>query len=229
MNPKDGQRYVWIPPGSFRMGCSPEDNECAADEKPAHAVTISKGFWLGQTEVTVGAYRRFTQAAGRRMPDEPNWQGRPLNQGWSNEQMPMVNVSWDDAQAYCEWAGGRLPTEAEWEYAARAASTSVRYGTLDQIAWYADNGPHPVGRKQPNGWNLYDMLGNVWEWVADWYAAEYYKQGEERAPLGPPGGKYRALRGGSWISEPGSARASGRSWVVPVLRDFSVGLRCVGE
>jgi serine/threonine-protein kinase len=109
VNPKDGLKYVWIPPGTFMMGCSPGDNECQDDEKPPHRVTITKGFWLGQTEVTVGAYKRFAGATARQMPPEPNLSGRPLNPGWSDEAMPIVDVTWDDAQAYCRWAGGCPP------------------------------------------------------------------------------------------------------------------------
>src|SRR5208282_3433062 len=133
-NPKDGLKYVWIPPGNFQMGCSPGDHECDADEKPSHQVTISKAFWMGQTEVTVAAYKAFASVTGRGMPASPSFD--PM---WGHDAMPIVNVSWDDAQAYCKWAGGRLPTEAEWEYAARAGSTASRYGDLDEIAWYADN------------------------------------------------------------------------------------------
>ena len=221
VNPKDGLKYVWIPPGTFMMGCSPGDSECDDDEKPPHQVTITKGFWMGQTPVTVGAYKRFAAATGRQMPAELR---KALNSGWANEAMPIVEVRWDDAQAYCGWAGGRLPTEAEWEYAARGGSTEARYGDLDEIAWYADNSgnqTHEVGQKRANGFGLYDMLGNVWEWVNDWYDQNYYQNSPSQDPTGPASGQLRVLRGGSWFDCPRYVRVSYRDWYNPRRGNFS--------
>ena len=158
----DGQAYVWIPPGAFEMGCSEGDEDCEDDEKPQHAVRITTGFWLGQTPVTVGAYRRFIEATKRKAPDKPDFA--------QTDEHPVVNVTWNDAAAYCQWARGRLPSEAEWEYAARAGNVGARgerrrrYGELDEIAWYSDNSggkTASVGQKRPNAWGLYDMIGNV--------------------------------------------------------------------
>ena len=233
LNPKDGLKYVWIPPGTFMMGCSPGDTECADDEKPPHQVTITKGFWLGRTEVTVGAYKRFTAAKGRRMPPEPNSYGRPLNPGWGAEGMPIVDVTWDDAQAYCRWAGGRLPTEAEWEYAARGGSAQARYGSPDKVAWDSENSRkqmHPVGEKQANGFVLYDMLGNVWEWVNDWYDDNYYRSSPSQDPAGPATGELHVLRGGSWVDSSREVRVSIRSRIINDAGfDSTSGFRCVGE
>lgn len=257
-NPKDGLKYVWIRGGTFTMGCSPGDNGCFDVEKPSHQVTITKGFWLGQTEVTVGAYKRFAASTGRQMPREPKYGRRPLNPGWRDEAMPIVDVRWGDAQAYCSWAGGRLPTEAEWEYAARAGSTGARYGDLDEIAWYADdsgrerldstriveeergtyhrrfeengNGMHEVGQKRANGFGLYDMLGNVWEWVNDWYDENYYQNSPSRDPTGPASGwEWRVLRGGAWWDIPSNLRVSLRIKGDLEVSLFDIGFRCGGE
>jgi formylglycine-generating enzyme required for sulfatase activity len=197
------------------MGCSPGDSECSDDEKPAHQVTITKGFWLGQTEVTQAAYRR----AGR--TDLRHFKGANL---------PVETVSWDEAQAYCQAVGGRLPTEAEWEYAARAGSDHGQYGDIDRIAWYSGNSGghiHEVAQKQANAFGLYDMLGNVWEWTADWYGS--YAPGSAVDPAGSASGQYRALRGGAWYDGPRLARVSYRNWYVPGNRLYNIGLRCVGE
>jgi len=242
VNPKDGLTYLWIPAGSFTMGCSPGDYECSDDEKPAHQVTITHGFWMGQTQVTQEAYERVAGS-------------NPSN--FKGPKLPVENINWNDAQGYCVAAGMRLPTEAEWEYAARAGSTQARYGSLDAIAWYADNSgnqrldsaeiwrtdqanygarltdngnsTHPVGQKQPNAWKLYDMLGNVVQWTADWYVANYYGGQDSQDPQGPPGGQQRVLRGGSWNVTPRYARVSGRDGSVPEYRSFSIGVRCAGN
>lgn len=181
-NPKDGLRYVWTPPGTFTMGCSPGDSERHDDEKPAHRVTITKGFWLGQTEVTQAAYQRVVGT------DPSDFKGANL---------PVEQVSWDQAQAYCQAIGGRLPTEAEWEYAARAGSVQSRYGDIDRIAWYYGNSgghTHEVAQKEANAWGLYDMLGNVWEWTADGYGG--YAPGSAVDPAGPyPGNLERCGAG----------------------------------
>ena len=254
LNPLDGLKYVWIPAGDFMMGCSPEDRECEDDEKPAHRVVISEGFWLGQTEVTVGAFKRFASATGTGMPPKPTLGDDARDIAWSNEQMPIVNAGWEDADDYCRWAGGRLPTEAEWEYAARAGSKDARYGPLDAVAWDADNSgreridslqiwrempehyhhslqangnrPHEVGQKRPNGFNLYDTLGNVLEWVNDRYGDKYYEGSPERDPQGPGRGGGRVLRGGSWNFTPKDARVSSRGWSEPDVRFIFYGFRC---
>jgi serine/threonine-protein kinase len=223
-NPKDGLKYVWIPPGTFMMGCSPGDDECYDQEKPSHHVTISKGFWVGQTQVTVGAFKRFAAATGRQLPDAPYF-----NSGWANENMPIVNVSWDDAREYCVWAGGRLLTEAEWEYAARGGSTEARSGDLDSIAWYSKNSggrTHEVAQRRANDFGLFDVLGNVSEWVNDWYDDKYYQNSPVQHPPGPTSGRWRVLRGGSWDDFAWDVRVSARTGNYPVARDHNIGLRC---
>ena len=222
MNAKDGLKYVWIPPGTFMMGCSAGDTECKDDEKPPHQVAITRGFWMGQTPVTVGAYKRFARATGHPMPLAPKF-----NKRWMNENMPSVNVSWNDATAFCGWAGGRLPTEAEWEYAARGGSTEARYGAIGEIAWYSQT--HDVAQKRANGFGLYDVLGNVWQWVNEWYDQNYYQSSPSQDPQGPASGQYRVLRGGSWSFDPRDARVSFRGYFNPAIRYDFFGFRCGGE
>jgi formylglycine-generating enzyme required for sulfatase activity len=209
------------------MGCSPGDDECSAWEKPAHQVTISKGFWIGQTPVTVRAYKRYAGATGRSMPTDPEF-----NPGWANENTPISHVKWSEAQDYCQWAGGHLPTEAEWEYAARGGSPAGRYGNLDEVAWTLENGgerTHEVAQKRPNGYGLFDVLGNVREWVSDWYDNFYYQSSPSQDPTGPPSGRHRVLRGGSWYYDPIYHRVSYRYNEEPLTRSYSIGFRCAGE
>ena len=136
----------------------------ADDEKPVHPVDIENGFWLGQTEVTIGSYRRFALKHNLEVPT-------------GNDVFPVTGLTWAKAKEYCAAIRGRLPTEAEWEYSARAGDTHSYYGVVPNIAWYSDNSDdtvHPVGTKQPNAFGLYDMLGNVKEWVLDRYYKKYY-------------------------------------------------------
>jgi formylglycine-generating enzyme required for sulfatase activity len=234
VNSKDGLKYVWIPPGTFMMGCSPGDSQCGDDEKPAHQVTITKGFWIGQTPVTVGAYKRFADATGRRMSGAPDFNTGRTN-GWTDENMPMVRVNWNNARDYCAWAGGQLPTEAQWEYAARGGSSEANYGPIDDIAWYngnAEGTTHDVGQKRANAFGLYDTLGNVWEWVNDWYHGDYYQSSPSQDPQGPEKGRERVLRGWAWYGSSSAVRVSARArqspWV-PLVRYDDAGFRCASE
>ena len=246
-----GLRYVRIAPGAFMMGCSPGDARCNNAEKPQHYVVISKGFWIANTPTTVAAWnsQRYQMGGIPSLMTSDNFGRRDLNRG---QDVPVVGVSWNDAQTFCAQAGGRLPTEAEWEYAARAGSSESRYGEIDSIAWHADNSgnqridsarmpsegfgqalanngnaPHAVRQKLPNKWGLYDMLGNVWEWTADWYGAGYYAQSPKADPKGPSEGTVRIIRGGSWQDEPRASRASARFWREPSEVNAAVGFRCV--
>jgi len=226
VNPQDGLKYVWIAAGNFLMGCSPGDIDCAAPEKPAHPVTLRRDRWIGQTEVTVGAYKRFVDAAKAKMPPA----APKLYRGWSNANLPIVDVIWDEANQYCTWAGGRLPTEAEWEYAARGGSPQGRYGDLTAIAWSRENAgnqTHEVAGKMANGYGLFDTLGNVWEWVSDWYDPNYYQSTPAQNPSGPPTGQERVLRGGSWIVDSKLLRVSDRYSIKPDARSDFFGFRCV--
>jgi formylglycine-generating enzyme required for sulfatase activity len=227
-NPQDALKYVWISPGDFVMGCSLGDNDCTDLERPAHQVTLLKGFWMGQTEVTVAAYKRFVAGGKAKMPSS----APKADRGWKNGNFPIVDVTWDEANQYCAWTGGRLPTEAEWEYAARGGSPQARYGNLNDIAWSRENAgnlTHAVAGKLVNGYGLYDMLGNVWEWVNDWFDPKYYQGSPAQDPPGPLTGQEKVLRGGSWIVDSKLLRVSERYSIKPDSRSDYFGFRCVFE
>ncbi|MBX2803130.1 MAG: formylglycine-generating enzyme family protein [Myxococcales bacterium] len=156
-----GFRLRWIPAGEFLMG-APAKEADRRENEPQYPVRISRGFWLGETLVTQVQWLDVMGSNPSRFQDGEDWPSRPVEQ-----------VSWNDCQAFLErlpdgltW---RLPTEAEWEYACRAGTTEARYGQLEDVAWYGVDSTKPVGTKVPNAWGLYDMLGNVWEWCADYY------------------------------------------------------------
>jgi formylglycine-generating enzyme required for sulfatase activity len=235
-NLRDRLMYVWIPPGTFKMGCAPPDRNCAADEKPQHQVKISKGFWMTRTEVTVGAYERFTDATGHRPPSRTK-----TNPKWILTDHPVTMVSWQDARDYCQWAGGRLPTEAEWEYAARGGRSDEIYPWGNRFdAELVNSFEHskkkgkfletvPVRRYETNGFNLYDMAGNVREWTNDVYdPTEYNRGGAVVDPHEDGEGKRRIIRGGSFNGGSKDLRLSLRDHR-EVLREVTnqTGFRCI--
>ena len=226
---KDGKTMVLVPAGEFLMGSTDADTDADSDEKPQHKVYLD-AFYIDQTEVTNAEYKRFVDATGHRAPD--HWTNGQIPAGLENH--PVVYVSWEDANAYAQWAGKRLPTEAEWEKAARGTDGRIYpWGnTWDSAKCNSgDGGPGkttPVG-SYPAGASPYgalDLAGNVWEWCADWYGEGYYQTSPANNPRGPDSGSYRVLRGGSWIINRGDIRAADRLRFDPGLRDYNLGFRC---
>jgi sulfatase modifying factor 1 len=272
-NPRDSLEHVSILPGAFEMGCAPGDNQCQEDEKPSHRVELTHGFWMGRTEVTVEAFRRYVAATSYRTTAESDgwsrsfdgrnlvkteglsWHAPGFEQGPTH---PVVHVSWYDAWTYCAWAGGRLPTEAEWEYAERAGHERAKYlwgdaplplmsglkqsnvGDESLKRVYArvkiltgyDDGQAttaPAGAFAANGFGLVDMAGNVSEWCSDWYDEKSYGTSSSPDPTGATAGTRRVIRGGSWLDDSSSLRASYRVRELPTYHDALVGFRCVQD
>ena len=228
--------FCWIPPGEFMMGCKPGDPD--SDNIPPHRVKITKGFWMAKTELTTDQWEAV-------MGDRPSH-----HQG---DDLPVEKVNWFDICGNEERSGGflakagarapkgwkfDLPTEAEWEYACRAGTTtSLNSGEdiaptdgvcrkSDKVAWYdknSDGGTKPVGKKRPNNWGLHDMHGNVWEWCADWKGASETESVTD--PTGPSGGSERTFRGGSWRHGPDCLRSGARSAFRPDFRYLTLGFR----
>mgnify|MGYP003589858796 CR=1 FL=1 len=297
-----GMRFVRVPAGEFMMGSDESPERLASDfpqyqrerflklndEAPVHPVLISRPFFLGQHEVTVGQFRAFVRASGY-VPESiadgtgaygynpaydpatttrgDAFEGRTPAYSWENpgfpqgDRSPVLNVTWNDAVAMARWLSKtegrkyRLPTEAEWEYACRAGSRTRYFNgddpqallgvanLFDQDAatrwqnWeaYASRGSDgqvftaPVGSYAPNAFGLHDMLGNVWEWVADWHAEDYYAKSPFADPPGPESGKVRVRRGGSWHTWGFYARCAFRNWNSPSTRYVLVGMRLLLE
>jgi len=219
-----GMEFVYIQPGRFTMG-SPSNESGRDNDERQHQVTLTKGFYMQTTEVTQGQWQRV-------MGSNPSWFKN------CGDDCPVEEVSWNDAQDFIRRLNQRegtdkyrLPTEAEWEYAARAGSTT-RFcfgndnGQLGQYAWYDNNSgskPHSVAQKKPNAWGLYDMHGNVWEWVQDWYGN--YPSGSVTDPTGPSSGSSRVFRGGSWNAGAGDCRSAYRYRSTPGGRSNYLGFR----
>lgn len=197
-------RMKYIQPGSFTIGSPQSDKDAFDQEKPQHRVTLTKAYWLGETEVTQALWKAVT--------------GNNPSQ-FKGAQLPVEFVSWNDAQGFIRTLNtrvpglnARLPTEAEWEYAARAGTSEPRYGEMDEVAWCHSDQTHPVGQKQPNPWGLYDMLGNVYEWSSD--AFQQYQESPTTDPSNRVGDSH-AYRGGGWYFNARHCRAAIRGFGLP--------------
>ncbi|MCI5142906.1 MAG: formylglycine-generating enzyme family protein, partial [Candidatus Electrothrix sp. ATG1] len=223
-----GPVMIMLPGGRFRMGDIQGNG--SGDAQPVHEVELDN-FALSRCPITFEEYDLYCMATGSR---------RPSDNGWGRGRRPVVDVSWQDANNYCDWLSMvtgrpyRLPTEAEWEYGCRAGTETIYFfgdntRLLDEYAWYAVNAgntTHPVGQKKANSWGLYDMYGNVWEWCADSYKKDYYTELPMSNPSGAEqGGVGRVLRGGSWDSGESFIRSSFRFRLSPGLRIIRVGFR----
>lgn len=234
-----GMEFIATPAGSFWMGASAP---AAYDsEKPQHKVTISKPFYLGRHEVTQAQWETVMGSNPYTLDRSNPYYNLPGMKERITRPNHPATVSWNDAQEFIKRLNAReghnryrLPTEAEWEYAARAGTTTAySFGDdssdLGRYAWYgedfASGGTHPIGQKLPNPWGLYDMHGNAWEWVQDWYSDSYYAQSPATDPKGPESGSQRAVRGGSWHQTATSWRSSFRKAYDPDYRGISIGFR----
>lgn len=235
--------------GTFRMGCTQEQVKCGGDEKPVHRVTLGD-YAISRYEITNAQYAVFLNQTGA---DEDGRAGRtalihidnkfcqisyrdgtfiPLE---GKERHPVVEVTWNGAQAFCQWAGGSLPSEAQWEYAARGghkANPTIYSGSnkVDSVAWYDRNSKghtHRVGSKKPNELGIYDMSGNVWEWCFDWYS--HYTASHKKNPRGPRRGQSAVVRGGSWLYYGSFCRVSNRGSSAPTYAFNNYGFRLVKD
>ncbi len=219
---------ILIPGGEFVMG---KDEEGVSG--PAHKVYIDS-FYMDKHEVTNAQYLEFCTQTGRATPEF--WDMNEFHSGPDFPDHPVTGISWRDAAAYAEWAGKRLPSEAEWEYAARGGLVGMNYPHGDELDSAQANytlagleGTVAVGSFLANGHGLHDMAGNVWEWVADYYDGEYYRNSPPKNPSGPDDGKFKVIRGGGWHSGPYCNRVYYRNALPPNWVDFAVGFRCADD
>ena len=250
-------KWVWVEGGTFNMGCTGEQSDCYGDEKPVHTVYVD-GFYMSNYEVTVAQFAQFIKETGYTTDAEKHgyswiWDGDWATRNgvnWkcdvkgdirpkSEYNHPVIHVSWYDAVAFCKWLSKktgitiRMPTEAEWEYAARGGQKSRGYkyagsNNPDEVAWYDGNSgekTHPVGQKRPNELGLYDMSGNVWEWCWDWYDSNYYSKSPRNNPKGPSGGSLRVDRGGDWSLFAWDVRVADRDSSDPSYSGHNLGFR----
>jgi formylglycine-generating enzyme required for sulfatase activity len=238
-----GMEFVMIPAGAFMMGSDDKDREAGPNEKPRHQVTISKPFHFGKYEVTQAQWEAVMGSSPYTLARSNPYYGLPGMAERLNKPSNPATVSWNDAQEFIQRLNKneghnryRLPTEAEWEYAARAGTTTAySFGDdtsqLGRYAWhgedFASGSTHQVGQKEPNAWGLYDVHGNVWEWVQDWYDERYYSQSPSVDPPGPSSGSGRVVRGGSWHQTATSWRSAFRRQYDPDYRGISIGFRLV--
>jgi iron(II)-dependent oxidoreductase len=221
---------VLIPAGAFIMGSAEDDPRAEPDERPAHEVWVD-AFYLDEAPVTNQQYREFVEATGHRPPE--TWE----DARFGSDMQPVVGVSWEDAVAFAEWAEKRLPTEAEWEKAARAGLEGTNFPWGDDEAegracFGRDPGtgkPDRVKQWPANDYGVYDMAGLVWEWCSDWFVAHYYANSEPRNPQGPGTGSARIVRGGAWNLSPKSIRCAYRRRFTPNQRSNHVGFRCAKD
>jgi sulfatase modifying factor 1 len=237
---KDGAPLVLIPAGSYPMGVPVGDRDGGRDEYPRHVVDIA-AFYIDKYEVTNARYLEFVKATDHRVPQNPKnptrnlWEGVAIPESLADR--PVVNVDWADANAYCTWAGRRLPTEAEWEKAAKGNHDwRFPWGNVEPTnkhlnfnqKWIGERTLMPVGSyesgKSPYG--VYDMAGNVWEWVNDWYDAKYYEKSPAKNPPGPASGTKKVIRGAGWQNETPTVRIFTRVDSDPTIRNESTGFRC---
>lgn len=225
---------VWVDGGDFQMGCTAEQSDCREDEQIVRRVSLD-GFYIGMFEVTQEQWQKIMGTSIAQQKDKTNY-NRMCGSGPTH---PMYFVNWDEAMEFCRVLSKKtgktytLPTEAQWEYAARGGITNegTKYAgsdMLENIAWYSKNGysTHPCGEKQANALGIFDMSGNVAEWCKDWYAASYNNNDTDN-PKGALSGSKRIRRGGSWEDGPRTCRVSNRGSEYPNIRSYSIGFRVV--